>query len=186
MLEKNIGKKLGIKTCQSNFHQFNSRVNICLYSSHVIIFDEENTEQKIKHIEDGRLMSLVIKLSQVTCEDKIYIPIWKVIQGKLHCDAEKICMFEQPKTIKSSLSPPPIPYNQKPNQQEISEKRKTPQNQSFVPSVSDIVSIKNSLKKVIPEKVNVMPDIETKIKEDIKDSIVSTKSKIETHKKLKK
>lgn len=188
-LEKNIGKKLGINICQSNFHQSNSIVTICLYSKHMIIFSEENIEQKIKHIEAGQMVSLIIKLSQVVCEEKIFIPIWKVIQGKLHRNMEKICMFEQPKTIKPPISPPPIPNDQKYIQQETTDKHKIPQQQSFIPSIGDIMLIKNKLRKITPEKTQkiiTIPNVEIKKKEHVKNPDIHTKNNADTYKKLKK
>lgn len=188
-LEKNIGRKLGINICQSNFRQCNSTVTICLYARNMIIFNEENIEQKIKHIEAGNMVSLIIKLSQVVCEEKVFIPIWKVIQGKIHRNMEKICMFEQPKNIKPPVSPPPMPVDQKHIQQESSDKHKNTQQQSFVPSVGDIMSIKNKLRKVIPEKihkVNTVQDTEVKKKDHNKDSNNPLKNKVETNKKMKK
>lgn len=166
-LEKNIGKKLDINICQSNFHQSNSIVTICLYSKQIILYNEDNIEQKIKHIEARQIVSLIIKLSQVVCEENIFIPIWKVIQGKLHHDLEKICMFEQPKTIKPPNSSPPILNDQRYIQQETTDTHKNLQHQSFIPSVGDIMSIKNKLRKVTPEKTQntmILPIAEMKKK----------------------
>ena len=98
-------------------------------------------------------------------------------------------MFEQPKIVKPPVSLLPMPNYQKYIQQETTNKHKITQQQSFIPSVGDIMSIKNKLRKVTPEKIQKIitsPIVEIKKKEHIKDSDIQTKNKAGSHKKLKK
>lgn len=157
-LEQNIGKKLKLKVCNSNFSQTASAITICLYSKQMIIFDEENKEKQLSKIESGRMISIIMKLSQVSCEENIYTPIWSIVQVKLHRDIEKICMFDTDAPVKTPNAPV---EKQTRTQQEILQDKHKPLAQSFIPTVKDIMSIRNNLRKIPATPEKNQPNIAT-------------------------
>lgn len=149
-LEKQIGIKLKDLQCRSNIHKIKSNITMCLYSKKMIVFNEAHEEQHISQIDSGKTVSIIIKLSQIVCEESEYIPIWKVVQVKLHNDKTKTCMFEQFESESKIPIPPVLPFT-KTCKQEVKDEK--PVQRPFVPSIGDIMSIKNKLRK-IPSQVD--------------------------------
>ena len=152
----------------------------------MIVFDKNNVMQQLENqkIKRNSLISVIIKLSQIICDKNDNVLTWSCIQTQLHDDIEKSSLFDTPKNIT-----PPIIHNDEPINKTSDTNKKLPI--SFIPTVNDIVSMKNSLRKTVmpaeiePEKIEEvipeeLPIEETKKHKSIKKhkhKHVKTKSK---------
>lgn len=161
-LERSIGAKINNKECKSNISINTSIVNICLYFKSYVVYDENNIDQPQYTLKTNSLVSIIIKLSQVSCENNTYIPIWKLLQVKLHSNPEKKCMFDiqSAKTVSTldhcNVRDAKVTSSEKLGKCDSPNDKQKQISQSFVPSVGDIMSIKNQLRKVKVDAISVV------------------------------
>lgn len=188
-LEKNIGMCLH-KSCKSNFNKSTSMVSICLYSKNVTIYDDDNREINIPKLQYGCQVSVIIKLIQIISDEETYTPLWNAIQLKIHKDIENTCMFcDQVKPPKISLPPPKFSDSCIPNLtgKKQMEKLTFDKPTKFAPSVTDILQIKNCLRKTdppVPKCAITLGDI--KQKDDVDENTPVQKKKKKRSVKPKK
>jgi hypothetical protein len=189
-LEKNIGTHLH-KLCKSNFNKSTSMVSICLYSKNILVYDDDNHEINIPKLQYGHQVSVIIKLVQVISDEETCTPLWNAIQLKIHKDDENICMFCEPvKHPKLSPPPPPKFFDGIPNLtgKKPMEKLTFDKPTKFAPSVTDILQIKNCLRKTDPPTPKCaieLGDVKQKT-EDVAEETTPIKKKKKRSTKTKK
>lgn len=182
-LEKNIGMCLH-KSCKSNFNKSTSMVSICLYSKNIMMYNDDNNEIKIAKLQYGCQVSVIIKLNQVLSDEETYTPLWNVTQIKIHKDVETTCMFcDQVKPPKIGIPPPPKMLDGsianlagKKQMEKLTFDKPT----KFAPSVTDILQIKNCLRKTdppVPKCAIEVGDVKQKKKDDVEETTPIQKKK---------
>lgn len=192
-LENGIKMNLNASECSSNFAQCDKNVNILLTVTNVLIFDHDNIKQDSRKITNGNIITIVIKLARVIHDCGIIYPIWDAIQVKIHDDIERVCLFEQPTHQNIPNAPPLIMPKFNIANDKQKPKNDKPKGQTFVPTVSDIMSIKDKLRKVqvkqpkpeLTESAHDLSDVSETMRDVISDE-PRDEHKKSKHKKHKK